>query len=106
MTTFSDLGLNSALETALTQDQISEPTAIQRQAIPILLAGSDAYISSETGTGKTLAYLLPLLTKIDPTQRTLQSIIVVPTHELAMQIAQVGRCVYKCSSAVLLSSAR
>ena len=47
--------------------------------------------SSETGTGKTLAYLLPLFSKIDPTQRTLQSIIVVPTHELAMQIAQVGR---------------
>jgi superfamily II DNA/RNA helicase len=91
MTTFSDLGLTSALETALTQDHISEPTSIQRQAIPILLAGSDAYISSETGTGKTLAYLLPLLTKLDPTQRTLQAIIVVPTHELAMQIAQVGR---------------
>ncbi|MGY8825368.1 MAG: DEAD/DEAH box helicase [Candidatus Latescibacterota bacterium] len=91
MTTFSDLGLASALESALIQDHITEPTAIQEQAIPILLAGSDAYISSETGTGKTLAYLLPLFSKIDPTQRTLQSIIVVPTHELAMQIAQVGR---------------
>lgn len=91
MTTFSDLGLTSTLEAALGKDDISEPTPIQQQAIPVLLAGDDAYISSETGTGKTLAYLLPLLSKIDPAQRTLQAIILVPTHELAMQIAQVGR---------------
>ncbi len=91
MTTFSDLGLLPVFESALNQDQISEPTAIQERAIPILLAGKDAYISSETGTGKTLAYLLPIISKIDLAQRTLQAIIVVPTHELAMQIAQVGR---------------
>jgi len=98
MATFSDLGLSTVLESALSQDQITAPTAIQEQAIPILLAGSDAYISSETGTGKTLAYLLPLFSRVDPTQRTLQSIIVVPTHELAMQIAQVGRDLAQHSS--------
>ena len=91
MMSFSDLGIAPALESALAADGITEPTAIQVEAIPALLAGKNAYISSETGTGKTLAYLLPLFAQIDPGQRTLQVIIVVPTHELAMQIFAVGR---------------
>ena len=91
MAAFSDLGIAPALESALAADGITEPTAIQVEAIPALLAGKNAYISSETGTGKTLAYLLPLFAQIDPGQRTLQVIIVVPTHELAMQIFAVGR---------------
>ena len=91
MAAFSDLGIIPALESALAADGITEPTAIQVEAIPALLAGKNAYISSETGTGKTLAYLLPLFAQIDPGQRTLQVIIVVPTHELAMQIFAVGR---------------
>ena len=91
MMSFSDLGIIPALESALAADGITEPTAIQVEAIPALLAGKNAYLSSETGTGKTLAYLLPLFAQIDPGQRTLQVIIVVPTHELAMQIFAVGR---------------
>ena len=91
MAAFSDLGIAPALESALAADGITEPTAIQVEAIPALLAGENAYLSSETGTGKTLAYLLPLFAQIDPGQRTLQVIIVVPTHELAMQIFAVGR---------------
>ena len=91
MMSFSDLGIIPALESALAADGITEPTAIQVEAIPALLAGENAYLSSETGTGKTLAYLLPLFAQIDPGQRTLQVIIVVPTHELAMQIFAVGR---------------
>ena len=91
MAAFSDLGIIPALESALAADGITEPTAIQVEAIPALLAGKNAYLSSETGTGKTLAYLLPLFAQIDPGQRTLQVIIVVPTHELAMQIFAVGR---------------
>lgn len=91
MAAFSDLGIIPALESALAADGITEPTAIQVEAIPALLAGKNAYISSETGTGKTLAYLLPLFAQIDPGQRALQVIVVVPTHELAMQIFAVGR---------------
>ena len=91
MAAFSDLGIAPALESALAADGITEPTAIQVEAIPALLAGKNAYLSAETGTGKTLAYLLPLFAQIDPGQRTLQVIIVVPTHELAMQIFAVGR---------------
>lgn len=91
MTTFSDLGILPILESALATDDITEPMPIQVTAIPALVAGKSAYVSSATGTGKTLAYLLPLFSQIDPTQRTLQSIIVVPTHELAMQIGELGR---------------
>ena len=91
MMSFSDLGIAPALESALAADGITEPTAIQVEAIPALLAGKNAYLSAETGTGKTLAYLLPLFAQIDPGQRALQVIVVVPTHELAMQIFAVGR---------------
>ena len=91
MTSFSDLGIMPALESALATDGIVEPMAIQVKAIPALLAGSDAYICSETGTGKTLAYLLPVFGKIDSKQPALQAIVVVPTHELAMQICELGR---------------
>lgn len=91
MATFSDLGILSALESVLREDGITQPAPIQVAAIPDLLAGKNAYVSSETGTGKTLAYLLPLLSKVDPAQRLLEAIVVVPTHELAMQIGDLGR---------------
>ena len=91
MATCSELGLLPALESALGTDDITDPTPIQSKAIPVILAGSDAYVSSETGTGKTLAYLLPVLARVDAAQRALQVVIVVPTHELAMQICDVGR---------------
>ena len=90
MAKFNDLGILPDLESALTLDKITEPTAIQVKAIPALLAGKSAYLSSETGSGKTLAYLLPLLSQIDPEQRSLQAIVIVPTHELAMQISNLG----------------
>ena len=89
MPTFSELGLVPVLESALSINEITEPTAIQINAIPNLLANKNAYISAPTGTGKTLAYILPLFSKVDPAQRSLQTIIVVPTHELAMQISEV-----------------
>ncbi len=84
--TFSELGLQTALQDGLLQEEITVPMPIQSEAVPVLLAGKDAYVSSETGTGKTLAYLLPLFNQIDSSQRTLQVLVVVPTHELAMQI--------------------
>jgi ATP-dependent RNA helicase DeaD len=83
---FSDLALPPQLVTALAKQQISEPTPIQVAALPPLAAGKDAYLRAETGTGKTLAYLLPLFTRIDPAQAATQVVIVAPTHELAIQI--------------------
>jgi ATP-dependent RNA helicase DeaD len=84
--TFTDLSLPSELIAALSKQQIADPSPIQIAAIPPLVAGKDAYLRAETGTGKTLAYLLPLFTRIDPAQAATQVVIVAPTHELAIQI--------------------
>jgi len=84
--TFTELLLPADLISALTKQQISEPTPVQTAAIPVLMAGKDAYLNAETGTGKTLAYLLPLFTRINPTLAATQVVIVAPTHELAIQI--------------------
>ena len=84
--TFTDLQLPSDLIAALSKQQISEPTPVQSAALPVLLAGQDAYLNAETGTGKTLAYLLPLMTRVDPAQAATQVVIVAPTHELSIQI--------------------
>lgn len=84
--TFTELKLPPALITALDRQQISEPTPIQIAALPVLLDGKDAYLHAETGTGKTLAYLLPIFCRIDMEQAATQIVIVAPTHELAIQI--------------------
>ena len=84
--TFTDLQLPPDLIAALSKQQISEPTPVQSAALPVLLAGKDAYLNAETGTGKTLAYLLPLMARIDPAQAVTQVVIVAPTHELSIQI--------------------
>ncbi|MEO5989247.1 MAG: DEAD/DEAH box helicase [Candidatus Eisenbacteria bacterium] len=84
--TFADLGVSPDLIAALHKQRIVEPTAIQVSALPVLRAGKDAYLHAETGTGKTLAYLLPIYDRLDVAQRTTQVVIVAPTHELAIQI--------------------
>jgi superfamily II DNA/RNA helicase len=84
--TFTDLQLPPDLIAALSKQQISEPTPVQSAALPVLLAGKDAYLKAETGTGKTLAYLLPLMARIDLAQVATQVVIVAPTHELSIQI--------------------
>jgi ATP-dependent RNA helicase DeaD len=83
---FSELGLRNELVAALEKQQITEPTPIQVMAIPVLLAGKDAYLNAETGTGKTLAYLLPIFSRLDAQQPGPQLVIAAPTHELAIQI--------------------
>jgi ATP-dependent RNA helicase DeaD len=83
---FTELGLNELLTDKLAASGISEPTDVQNQALPPLLAGKDGVLVSPTGTGKTLAYLLPLLQKIDGSRRETQAIVLAPTQELAMQI--------------------
>ncbi|HWK73705.1 MAG TPA: DEAD/DEAH box helicase [Povalibacter sp.] len=84
--TFTELQLAPALIAALEKQQISQPTPIQNVALPVLLAGRDAYLHAETGTGKTLAYLLPIFSRLDTAQAATQAVIVAPTHELAIQI--------------------
>lgn len=83
---FIELGLNELLSDKLKSTGISEPSDVQSQALPPLLAGKDGVLVSPTGTGKTLAYLLPLLQKIDGSRRETQALVLAPTQELAMQI--------------------
>jgi len=84
--TFTDLHMPPDLVAALAKQEIAEPTPIQIVAAPVLLAGKDAYLHAETGTGKTLAYLLPLFCRLDVALAATQIVIVAPTHELAIQI--------------------
>lgn len=85
---FSDLGISDVLLRALEKEGISQPMPIQTEAIPALINGKDAYVSAETGMGKTLAYLLPVFEQIDLAVPNAQAIILAPTHELASQIHQ------------------
>jgi superfamily II DNA/RNA helicase len=84
--TFTDIGVNPDLVAALAKQRITEPTPIQTVAYPVLSAGKDAYLNAETGTGKTLAYLVPLFGRIDAKLPATQLVILAPTHELALQI--------------------
>jgi ATP-dependent RNA helicase DeaD len=90
--TFSDLGLNDALLQALTGLGYEEPTPIQREAIPALLAGSDLLGQAATGTGKTAAFALPLLQRLSDQGRFRDpmALVLVPTRELAMQVAEAA----------------
>ncbi len=84
--TFAQSGIHEKLVAGLGKMGITLPTRIQVEMIPPVLAGKDVIGQSETGTGKTLAYLLPLFQKLDTEKATMQAIILAPTHELAMQI--------------------
>jgi superfamily II DNA/RNA helicase len=86
--TFSFSSLKSFLQDAWTKNGLETLTAIQQQAIPAILAGKDLIAESPTGTGKTLAYIIPLLERIDPQRKNLQAVILAPTRELVMQIQQ------------------
>ncbi len=88
---FANLGLNPKLLDALIELGYEEPTPIQREAIPLLLTGQDVIGQAATGTGKTAAFALPLLHRIAelPKDRPMPSaLILVPTRELAMQVAE------------------
>ncbi len=89
---FAALGLEAALLTTLDTLGYEEPTPIQREAIPPLLAGRDLLGQAATGTGKTAAFTLPLLQRIAHSSRRLPCVLVlVPTRELAIQVGQAVR---------------
>jgi ATP-dependent RNA helicase DeaD len=85
--TFADLDLPAALREAVLGLGFTSPTAIQAKAIPALLAGRDITGVAQTGTGKTAAFGLPLLAAVDPELREVQAVVLAPTRELAMQVA-------------------
>lgn len=85
---FKSLGLSDSRVEHLEAIGFTNPTEIQAQAIPLLLQGRDVVGQSQTGTGKTAAYSLPLLEQIDRQSRAVQGLILTPTRELAQQVAQ------------------
>ncbi|GBF78855.1 DEAD/DEAH box helicase [Aphanothece sacrum] len=85
---FQDLGLSEAIVNRLEAIGFDTPTEIQAKAIPLILEGNDILGQSQTGTGKTAAYSLPILEKIDVKNPNVQALILTPTRELAQQVAQ------------------
>jgi len=90
-TTFRDLGLSEDILTTLDELGYEQPSPIQAQAIPELLAGHDVIGQAQTGTGKTAAFGLPLLQYLDPTSDETQAIVLTPTRELCIQVTQALR---------------
>jgi ATP-dependent RNA helicase DeaD len=87
---FAALGIRPAFSEALQLEGISEPTPVQKEAIPLLLSGHDVIAQAQTGTGKTLAFLLPILERINTSRADVQALIMTPTRELAIQITDVA----------------
>ena len=87
---FDQIGVSEALAALLKKQGITTPTPVQEQAIPPMRAGRDVIAQAQTGTGKTLAFLLPVLEKIKPQGAAAQALVITPTRELAIQIARVA----------------
>ena len=91
---FDSLGLNADILRAVAEQGYNEPTPIQRQAIPVVLAGRDLMASAQTGTGKTAGFTLPLLQRLSSSnphpkgRRPVRALILTPTRELAAQVAE------------------
>jgi ATP-dependent RNA helicase DeaD len=91
MTAFKELGLSPQIQQALDELGFEDPTPIQEQAIPELLAGHDVIGQAQTGTGKTAAFGLPLLQYVEPDNDEVQAIVLTPTRELCIQVTQALR---------------
>ena len=87
-TTFRDLGLGESVLKALSDVGYETPSAIQAATIPTLLAGRDVVGLAQTGTGKTAAFALPILDRLDLAQKTPQALVLAPTRELALQVCE------------------
>ena len=85
---FEDLNISMEIKKAVKDMGFEEASPIQSQAIPLLLEGKDVCGQAQTGTGKTCAFGIPILEKIDPKDRSLQALVLCPTRELAIQVAE------------------
>ncbi|HET9876442.1 MAG TPA: DEAD/DEAH box helicase [Mycobacterium sp.] len=86
--TFADLQIHPAVLQAVEDVGYETPSAIQAATIPALMAGSDVVGLAQTGTGKTAAFAIPILSKIDTASRATQALVLAPTRELALQVAE------------------
>jgi len=86
--TFQDLGLSSSLIESISRMGFEEPSPIQAQTIPLALQKKDVIGQAQTGTGKTAAFGIPLIEKIDVKNNNIQAVVVAPTRELAIQVSE------------------
>jgi len=86
--TFSDLGISTEILQSIAEMGFEAPTKIQTATIPPIMAGLDVAGQAQTGTGKTAAFGIPILEKIDPEQNEVQAIVLCPTRELAVQVTK------------------
>ena len=86
--TFADLGLSGPVLRALSDVGYESPSAIQAATIPTLLSGRDVVGLAQTGTGKTAAFALPILSNLDVSQKSPQALVLAPTRELALQVCE------------------
>ena len=85
---FASLGLSSSTLEGLTAKGYAAPTDVQAEAVPKALGGRDLVVQSRTGTGKTAAFGIPIVEKVDPSKNAVQALVLAPTRELALQVAQ------------------
>ena len=90
VSSFEALGLQEQFLQAVQKMGFTEPTPIQQEAIPALLQGRDVIGQAQTGTGKTAAFMLPILQKLEPGRRSVQALVLAPTRELAKQVADAA----------------
>lgn len=88
MALFNELGLQEELLKAVLDMGFDSPTPIQEQIIPLAMQGIDLIGQAQTGTGKTAAFGIPLLSKIEKDNKAVQALILAPTRELALQVSQ------------------
>ena len=88
MTRFTELPLSAALQQRLAASNFHTPTPVQAEAIPPALEGKDLLATAQTGTGKTLAFVIPMIERLlqSPSSKTVEALVLVPTRELAMQV--------------------
>ena len=91
---FADIEFNPRILSGLEKQNISEPTEVQSQMLPLAMAGKDLKVCAETGSGKTLAYLLPIMEKllqVEASDSATRALVLVPTRELARQVFKAAK---------------
>lgn len=86
MSSFEEMNISEEILKALSENDIESPTPIQEESIPLLIGGNDVIGQAQTGTGKTFAYAIPMLEKLDEKKKCIQALILCPTRELSIQV--------------------
>ena len=100
---FLSLGIKQDIDNLMKQNGIVEPTPVQEMSIPVILTGRDVLVQAQTGTGKTLAFLLPIMQNIKVSSPAVQGLIITPTRELALQITKVAEKIGKVNGVRVLT---